>query len=344
LNTKSAKKSKFHFLKSLKEKSKHWHPPGFQGLSIYAVLKHFVQGFYVPTITEKAAAISYNFIMSIPPTCLFLFTLIPNLPFISKAVLKKELHSLVYNIIPSSIYNKGVINFIDGLIDGNKFGLISFTFLISLFFASNAVIGLMRSFNKDYVGFETIKGLKKRWEAIKLTLMLFGLLLTYFFLLLMQTNILTWMGINNTNLKTVILVSKWVLIIALIFNTFAFIYRYAPSTTKRWKIVSPGAVIATFLSICVTIGFTFFVDNFGQYNILYGSIGTIMVIMVMIFLNSLVVLIGFEFNLSIHTLKSKEEQKTTEEETKKSRKFLNKEKLTRRFKKGSSTTPGKEES
>ena len=300
--------SKIHLLENLKEKSKHWYPPGFQNLSVYEVLKHFFKGFYVPDITEKAAAISYNFIMSIPPTLLFLLTLIPNLPFISKSQLKHELHGLIYNIIPSSVYNTSIIDFIDNLIDGSKFGLISFTFILSLFFASNAVIGIMRSFNKDYVGFETIKGLKKRWEAIKLTLMLFGLLLTYFFLLLLQTNILNWMGIEDVTLKQIILVSKWVLIIALIFNTFAFIYRYAPSTTKRWKIISPGAIIGTLLSIFVTIGFTSFVNNFGRYNFLYGSIGTIMVIMIMVFLNSLVVLIGFEFNLSIHTLASSKEE------------------------------------
>lgn len=306
--------SKIHFLGDLRERSKSWFPPGFQNISVYEVLKHFFKGFYVPDLTEKAAAIAYNFIMSIPPTLLFLFTLIPNLPFISKSDLKHELHGLIYNIIPSTVYNKQVIEFIDGLIDGTKFGLISFTFILSLFFASNAVIGIMRSFNKDYIGFETIKGLKKRWEAIKLTLMLFGLLLTYFFLLLLQINILNWIGIEDTTLKYVILVGKWLLIIALIFSTFAFIYRYAPSTTKRWKMVSPGAVIATLLSIFVTIGFTSFVNNFGRYNLLYGSLGTIMVIMVMIFLNSLVVLIGFEFNLSIHTLKSIEEEGLEKEE------------------------------
>lgn len=317
--------SKFHFLGDLRERSKHWFPPGFQNISVYEVLKHFFKGFYIPDLTEKAAAIAYNFIMSIPPTLLFLFTLIPNLPFISKSEMKHELHGLIYNIIPSTVYNKQVIEFIDGLIDGTKFGLISFTFILSLFFASNAVIGIMRSFNKDYIGFETIKGLKKRWEAIKLTLMLFGLLLTYFFLLLLQTNILNWMGIEDTTLKQVILASKWLLIIALIFSTYAFIYRYAPSTTKRWKMVSPGAVIATSLSIFVTIGFTSFVNNFGRYNLLYGSLGTIMVIMVMIFLNSLVVLIGFEFNLSIHTLKKQEEDGLENQENEKKNKawYLN---------------------
>ena len=102
------------------------------------MLKHFIKGFYVPDLTEKAAAISYNFIMSVPPTLLFLFTLIPNLPFISKTVLKDELNGLIYNIIPSSVHNQSLINFVDGLLDGTKFGLISFTFILSLFFASNA--------------------------------------------------------------------------------------------------------------------------------------------------------------------------------------------------------------
>ncbi|MEO6681399.1 MAG: YihY/virulence factor BrkB family protein [Ginsengibacter sp.] len=312
--------SNIRLLGNLKEKSKHWYPPGFQNLSVHTVLRHFFKQFHIPDISEKAAAIAYNFIMSIPPTLLFLFTLIPNLPFISKTVLKNELHALIYNIIPSTVYNTGVIDFVDSLLEGSKFGLISFTFILSLFFASNAVIGIMRAFNKDYVGFETIKGLKKRWEAIKLTLMLFGLLLTYFFLLLLQSNILNWMGIEDSTIKELILIGKWILIVALIFNTFAFIYRYAPSTTKRWKIISPGAIIATLLSIGVTIGFTSFVNNFGRYNLLYGSIGTIMVIMVMIFLNSLVVLVGFEFNLSIHTLKSEEEEKISTSDFKKKEK------------------------
>ena len=290
-------------------KSKRWTPPGFQGITLYRVLEYFLKGFNVPNLTEKAAAISYNFIMSVPPTCLFLFTLVPNLPFISKRVLKIQLHSLIHDIIPSSTYNVGLINFVDSFIDGSKIGLISFTLLLSLFFASSGVIGIMRSFNKDYIGFEKIKGLKKRWEAIKLTLMLFGLLLIYLILLLIQNNILNWLGIKNIHLKNLILYGKWLFIIGLIFSSYAFIYRYAPSTTKRWKLISPGAIIATVLSIFVTIVFTAFVDNFGRYNLLYGSIGTLMVFMIMIFLNSMVVLIGFEFNLSINILKTFEEEK-----------------------------------
>lgn len=292
----------------LKRKSKQWSPRGFEDISVYRVLRYISQNFDVPALTEKAAAISYNFIMSIPPTCLFIFTLIPNLPFVSKKGMKFQLHSLIRDIIPAHSYNKGLVDFVDSFIDGSKIGLISFTFIISLFFASNAVMGLMRSFNKkDQVGFEKIRGLKRRWEAIKLTLMLFGLLLLTLLLLLLQRNILEWLGIHNQTIRDLILFGKWILIGALIFFSFAFIYRYAPSTTKRWNLISPGAVIGTILSIFVTIGFSFFVENFGRYNILYGSLGTVLVIMIMIFLNSLAVFIGFIINLSIHTLKSEDE-------------------------------------
>ena len=299
-----------HPIKYLIRKSKKWSPPGFQGMTVFAVMKHLLKDFNLPNFTEKASAISYNFIMSVPTSCLFLFTLIPNLPFVSKRGMKYQLHGLIHDIIPSATYNKGLIQFVDSFIDGSKIGMLSFTFILSLFFASGAVMGLMRSFNKNHVGFQKIKGLKTRWEAIKLTIMLFGLLLACLVLLLLQRNILNWIGIKDFHLRNLIFYGKWLLIIALIFYSYAFIYRYAPSTTRRWNLVSPGAVIATFLSILVTVGFSVFVNNFGRYNLLYGSIGTIMVIMIMIFLNSLVVMIGFEINLNINTLKTISEERS----------------------------------
>lgn len=297
-------------LRYIVRKSRKWVPPGFEGISVYEVVRYFVKGFSIPSLTERAAAISYNIIMSIPPTCLFIFTLIPNLPFVSKRSLKHQLQGLITDIIPSHVYNQGLIQFVDGFIDGSKIGLISFSFVISLFFASNAVIGLMRSFNKDYIGFRKINGLKMRWLAIKLTVLLFGLFMACLILLLVQNNILNLIGITNRHVKLIILFGKWILLIGLIFYSYAFIFKYAPSVKKRWKLFSPGAVIATLLSIITTFAFSAFVSNFGRYNILYGSIGSIMVIMIMIFLNSLVVLIGFEFNVSINSLKSIAEEQS----------------------------------
>lgn len=284
-------------------KSRSWKPPGFRGLSIHEVFRFIGRHYNMPGITEKAAAISYNFIMSIPPASLFIFTLIPELPFVSRKVMKNQLHGLIVDIIPSSTYNQGLINFIDSFIDSSKIGLISIVFVLSLLFASNGIMGLIRSFNQaDYAGFKKNKGLKRCWDAIRLTLMLFALLFVTIGLLFLQSNILEWIGIKNALLQKVILMGRWIPIIGLIFFSYAFIYRYAPSTTRRWRFISPGAVIATILSIIVTLGFSFFVSNFASYNLLYGSIGTIMVVMIMIFLNSLVTFFGFLINLAIHIL------------------------------------------
>jgi len=314
LNKRSPTYLIIHPIKYFIKKSKKWSPPGFYGVKLHAVLKDFSKKFNLPDFTEKASAISYNFIMSVPTSCLFLFTLIPNLPFFSKRAIRIQLHGLIHDIIPSSTYNSGLINFVDSFFDGSKIGLISFTFILSLFFASGAVMGMMRSFNKNHVGFEKMKGLKTRWEAIKLTVMLFGLLLVCLILLLLQRSILKTLGVHNETLRNVILYGKWIFIIGLVYYSFAFIYRFAPSTTTRWKLASPGTTIATFLSILVTIGFTVFVNNFGRYNILYGSIGTVMVIMIMIFLNSMVVMVGFEINLSINTLKTMAEDRIIQKE------------------------------
>ncbi|MCY7292527.1 MAG: YihY/virulence factor BrkB family protein [Ferruginibacter sp.] len=270
---------------------------------MYDVIQFFRSQVRQQGLSERAAAIAYNFIMALPPSLLFLFTLIPNLPFISKKSIKFELHKLILDIIPSKEYNKQVISFVDTFIDGNKIGLLSFGLLLTLFFSSNGMMGIMRSFNKKYMGFEKRKGLQKRGVALRLTIVIFGLLFSYLILLIMQGALLK-MVVQNDTLRTIITYSRWILIVLLVYLTIGFIFRYAPSVQKRWKFSTPGTVLATTLSLFATLIFSLFVNNFARYNALYGSIGTIMMVMALIFINSLALLIGFELNVSIHSLKA----------------------------------------
>jgi len=287
----------------LLRKSKNWYLPGFEGLPLYDVIQFFRSQVRQQGLSERAAAIAYNFIMALPPSLLFLFTLIPTLPFISKKSIKFELHKLILDIIPSREYNKQVISFVDTFIDGNKIGLLSFGLLLTLFFSSNGMMGIMRSFNKKYMGFEKRKGLQKRGVALRLTIVIFGLLFSYLVLLIMQGALLK-MVVQNDTLRTIITYFRWILIVLLVYLTIGFIFRYAPSVQKRWKFSTPGTVLATTLSLFATLIFSLFVTNFARYNALYGSIGTIMMVMALIFINSLALLIGFELNVSIHSLKA----------------------------------------
>ena len=106
---------------------------------------------------------------------------------------------------------------------------------------------------------------------------------------------------------------RWLVIITLVFYSIAFIYKYAPAVKKKWKLISPGSIFATFLCIMASLGFSYFVDAFGKYNALYGSIGSIIVLMVLIFINSLILLIGFELNVSIKSLKLIADKRDAEE-------------------------------
>lgn len=286
--------------------------PGFQGVPLYDVVKFFLDQLNKTSLTERAAAVSYNFIMAIPPICLFLFSLIPHLPFVKKNSIKNQLANLIRDIVPAKEHNVNLINFVESFFKDPKIGLLSFGFILLIFFGSNGMMGIMRSFNKGYVGFQKRNGLQTRWMAIKLTLLIMGLLSACLILLIAQGALLNWL-VKNDGLRNTIMVIRWVIIVALIFYSISFIYRHAPAIQKKWKLVSPGSIVATFLSIIVTIGFSLFVNNFGRYNALYGSIGTIIVLMSLVFINSLVLLIGYELNVSIHSIKILAEERLEKE-------------------------------
>jgi membrane protein len=293
-------------------KSKHWYLPGFEGVPLYDVARFFYGQVKTVGLTERASAIAYNFIMAIPPSFLFLFTLIPHLPFIKKKEILNQIRLILKDLIPDGKSANNIVEFINvTFFKAPVFGLLSFGLLLALFFASNAMMGLMRSFNKNYIGFTKRKGLHDRWVAIRLTSLIFGLVLGCLILLITQGAALGWL--KSDFWKGFIFYTRWIFIIALIFYSIAFIYRYAPAVHKKWKLVSPGTILATFLCIMASLGFSTFVNNFGRYNALYGSIGAIIVLMALIFINSLVLLIGFELNVSIKSLKAIAEKRDAQE-------------------------------
>lgn len=300
-------------VKFLVNRSKKIVLPGFDGLPLYDVIVFFFQQVKKVGFTERASAVSYNFIMAIPPACLFLFTIIPHLPFIQTRSIKDQLHTLIRDMIPAPQYNANIISFVDSFLDETRIGLISFGFVLLIFFASNGMMGLMRSFNKNYIGFAKRTGLQARWTAIRLTTIIMGLVVACLALLIMQGFMLRWMGLKNEALIALISSARWVFILGLVFYAIAFIYKYAPAIQKRWKLVSPGSVLATFLSVLSTLIFSIFVNKFGKYNAFYGSIGTVIVLMSLIYINSFVLLVGYELNVSIHSLKALADERAKQE-------------------------------
>lgn len=271
--------------------------PGFKGLALYDVLHFFRQQIKKVGLQERAAGISFNILMSIPAGVIFLCTLIPYFP-ISKQF-KLALYSLVKDITPNQKISSFIIQFIRDFLETPRTGLLSFGFLLVIFYSSNAVIGIMRSFDRSLTHRTRKNFIHYRWHAIRLTCILLGLVIITIIALVTQRAIEHWLHVNTASGKFFISFLRWMFIIALTFYSIGFIYRYAPSIHQRWSLISPGSILATFLMVFTTGIFGYWVNHFNNFNKLYGSIGTVLILMLLIFINALVLLIGFELNASI---------------------------------------------
>lgn len=275
--------------------------PGLNGFSLYDVWNPFVKQLRKTSMVERASGISFNIVMAIPPTLIFIFTLIPYLP-ISRSFIN-QLFGLIRDIIPGEKNNAVIIHFLRDFIDQPRNELLSFGLLLAIFFSSNAMMGVLRAFDKNYPGFNKRKGIQKRTIALKLTLLVFTLIFFCVLLLVAQDVVLKYLGVKSALLRSIIHNTRWLLIILLTFYIVSFIYRHGPPVTKKWPLLTPGAIIATSLMILATALFSYWVTHFSNYNKVYGSIGAVFILMSLIYLNSLALLMGFELNVVLSHLR-----------------------------------------
>lgn len=295
----------------LSNKSKHIILPGFDGVPLYDVIVFFFSQVRKVGLTQRAEAVSFNLLLAIPAATIFLCTLIPYMP-ISKQI-TDELLLLTRDIFRTGDTYEFIRGFLTDFLMTPRTGLLSVGFLLAVYYASNAMIGIMDSFNKSLLSATKRSFIEMRWMAIKLTTVLILLLIASVVLLITEGK-LAGMLFNALNIKNRVLIFlifsiRWVVIGAMFFYSVAIIYKYAPAVHKRWRLTSPGAIFATFLIIVTNFAFSFWVNHFGTYNQVYGSIGTILIIMILVYINSLLLLIGYELNVSIHSLKAMAEER-----------------------------------
>lgn len=299
----------------LRKNSKQWIIPGFKGLPVYDVVMFFFRQVKKIGLSERASAISFNLIMALPAGMLFLFSLIPYLP--KSDSFRKEILNLFKDITPNSGTYTFIKNILDDLLDTQHVGIFSFGFLLLIFYASNAMIGIIRTFDKSIQENRAVF-FHKRWRAIRLTFLLIVLVLISTLALLLGREQLIFILKNIFHVKQKARIAwwnsvRWIVILGLLFYGIALIYKFAPSVKKRWKLVSPGSLLATTLTLLTTLLFSYWVNNFASYNKVYGSIGTMLIIMVLIYFNSLILLIGFELNVSITYLTREAEERKRKE-------------------------------
>jgi membrane protein len=279
--------------------------PFFDGLPLYDVALFFYKGIVDGAITTRASAIAFNFILAVFPAIIFLFTLIPYIPIENFQV---ELMKLIQSVLPDNAY-LAIQGTIQDIVTQPRGSLLSVGFFAAFIFSTNGLVSIIVAFNGTIHAIETRNIVSLYLTAFGLSLILTTLTTLSVALITISQHSLEFL-LSKQFIRSdweiyLLLGGKWLVILLLFFFAFAFLFYYAPARKMRFRFISAGGTLATVLSILISVGFSFYINNFGKYNTLYGSIGTLVVVMLWFYFMALILLIGFELNASIWSAQSK---------------------------------------
>ncbi|MFA4851832.1 MAG: YihY/virulence factor BrkB family protein [Bacteroidales bacterium] len=277
--------------------------PGFDGMPLHNVASFFFRDLWNGSINLRASALSFTFFLALFPAIIFFFTLIPYIPIHG---FQDTLLIMLKGIIPKDAYNAAFTT-LEDIIKRQHGNLLSIGFLTALFFATSGISGIMSAFNNSIHIAESRSFFKQSLSAILLVFILSILIIIAITLIIAGTALLDYLVkrgyLQNDFTYYVLMVSKWIIITAMSFFIISFLYYFAPAKRERFRFISAGSTLATLLFILTSLGFNFYISNFSQYNKLYGSIGALIIILMWIYINAIVLLIGFELNASIMNAK-----------------------------------------
>ena len=277
-------------------------PLGFTGLSLYDVSVFFIKGLQEGAITTRASSLAFNFFLAFFPSIIVFFTLIPYIPIDG---FQQTLMEIISNVLPPST-NSATFSTLEDIINNQRGGLLSIGFILALYFSTNGMSSLIQAFNSSYHIRENESIIKHQMLSILLTIVISALVFLTIILIIFGKAAIVYMidyQLINENKLVLLNAAKWVILIFMLFLGITTIFNLGPAIKSQIKIFSPGAILATLFIILTSIVFSYYIDNFSQYNKIYGSIGTLIIILLWIYFNAIFLLIGFELNASIFNAK-----------------------------------------
>ena len=280
--------------------------PFFDDLPLYDVGVFFWKGIVDGDITTRASAIAFNFILAIFPAIIFVFTLIPYIPIEN---FQQQLMILFESVLPQNAF-LAVRETIEDIITQPRGGLLSFGVLAAFYFSTNGIVSIISAFNGTIHAIETRTWINQRLVALMLAVILILLITVSIAIIAFSQRVMNFLvvkGLLQMNLTYyLLLIGRWLIICALFFFSYAFLFYFAPAKKTKFRFISAGGTLTTLLTILTSLVFSYYMNNFGKYNTLYGSIGTLVVVMLSIYFNALMLLIGFELNVSIWSARTRD--------------------------------------
>ncbi|MFD1163289.1 MULTISPECIES: YihY/virulence factor BrkB family protein [Hwangdonia] len=283
--------------------------PGLEGLSFYNLLELYITGIVRGALTTRASAIAFSFFTAIFPFLLFVLIVIPYIPIEG---FRLEFLAFLESFLPPNTSDFFFHNIFENIDKTQRGGLLSSVFVLSIALMANGVNAVFSGFENSYHEQLTRNVFRQYIYALGIALILAFLLiitivvLGYFQIYVVQELFDTLKGRGYQVDSQAFLwtsIVKYVFFIIMVYLATATLYYFGTKEGKESKFFSIGALFTTFLIILTSYLFGIYIENFSQYNKLYGSIGALLILLLYLWLNSNILLLGYELNASLNKLR-----------------------------------------
>lgn len=279
----------------------HFTLAGSRGVPLYDVLRFFLRNIFNGDLNQRAKGLAYSFMTALPPLLIFFFTLVAYFPVDG---IQTELLGELSNIIPAKIMGP-LSNTVNDVMGHRHSTLLSIGFVSSILLAANGLMGVISSLNFANRSVEKRPYVQRYLLSVMLVFIIYMMVVLTVALLMGHKLLLQllfaqgWLMITKTN-TLLFNIGRWLLTIVAILTVISLIYYWAPAKKQRVGFFSAGSVLATAMFLLLSWGLGLYLNNFSRYNLLYGSIGTLLMVMFWIYFNCIVLLVGYELNISIY--------------------------------------------
>lgn len=273
--------------------------PGFDGFSIYRISRFFFLALSEGRLVTRASAIAFKLFLAFFPTIILLLTLIPYIPVQD---FQEKLMGNFRDMLPLEVYDF-IEELLHDLVVRKHSGLLSVSFLVGLYLASNSMEAIMNGFSGSYHIERWHSPVKQRLISLGLLLALTIMMVVAMALLTLSNHVIRLLpefGIQIGDLERFgLFAAKWGITVLLMTTSISLLYNAGDPHARRFRIFTPGAILALLLTLVLSQALAFFFANITNYNALYGSLGAILAVQLWLYFNMIVLLIGFELNTSI---------------------------------------------
>jgi membrane protein len=296
------KLNKIPVVKQLVSLTKAINLKSLEGLSLYDILELYVLGIFKGAFSYRASSIAFSFFMALFPFALFILNLIPFIPLEN---FQADFLVFVEEGVPPNTY-EAIEAILRDIMETSHQGLLSSGFILSILLMTNGINAILGGFEMS-AHITITRGFFRQY-VISLAI---SILLSMILLITVAAIVIAEIMIQKINLFgevtdiTLIEWSRYAFILLMILLITSILYKFATKETSSMPFISYGAVFTTILIILSSYIFGIYVTKFAKYNELYGSIGTLLVLMFYIWINCMVLLLGFELNATISKLKRK---------------------------------------